>query len=56
MTLCTVTITAFKRLDLFRDTLAYLAQNNLKGWRIYVRIEPTALSAELVGEDGAAGP
>jgi len=43
-----ITITAMDRLQLFRETLSMLAANPLGGWRVFVRIEPTAQSALFV--------
>jgi hypothetical protein len=42
-----VTITGMSRPDLFKQTLEDLIQNDLEGWRIYIRIEPTSSSGKF---------
>lgn len=38
-----IVITGFRRPALFRDLLASLARNDLAGWRVVIRLEPSAL-------------
>lgn len=37
----TITLTGYRRPQLFRDTLASLAANDLTGWQIAIRVEPS---------------
>jgi hypothetical protein len=43
-----VTITGMDRPDLFRQALQTLSSNDLDGWRIHIRIEPTERSRQFV--------
>jgi hypothetical protein len=43
----TITLTGYRRPALFRQTLASLAANDLDGWRIVIRIEPSDAAPEF---------
>jgi hypothetical protein len=44
----TITITGYRRPHLFRDLLQSLAANDLAGWTIFVRLEPSPAVAEFI--------
>lgn len=44
----TITLTGYKRPQLFRDTLVSLAANDLRDWQISIRIEPGPAAQEFV--------
>jgi hypothetical protein len=44
----TITITGYRRPHLFRDLLTSLAANDLTGWSIFIRLEPSPAVAEFI--------
>ncbi len=44
----TITVTGYRRPNLFRQLLQSLRANHLDGWRIYVQIEPSPLCDEFI--------
>jgi len=43
-----ITLTGMSRPELFRQTLACLVHNDLSGWDILIRIEPSAISRQFI--------
>lgn len=47
-----ITLTGMSRPELFSQTLTCLSRNDLAGWDILIRIEPSAVSGEFIGIAG----
>jgi hypothetical protein len=49
----TITLTGYRRPHLFRETLMSLAANDLRGWRVSIRVEPSPAAPEFVAIAGS---
>jgi hypothetical protein len=52
-----ITVTAMRRPELFRQLLESLVANDLAGWQVIIRVEPSERSGEFtaIAEDVLAG-